>query len=91
MMIRILRLLIASPGLLIVLCINGSYLDDTSILSGEQRRGQRDRVELSATLGLDQGLIEFDTPEFTLRLVRASQLSAVHLVSPFIPGPHGLS
>jgi len=73
---RIFRLSIAFLGLLIILCINGSLVDDTLAWSGEQRRGQRDSANLTATLGLDQGLIEFDTPEFTLKLVRASQTIA---------------
>jgi hypothetical protein len=43
-----------------------------------QRRGRRGRGAVSATptLGLDQGLIEIDTPDFTLKLVKASQTIA---------------
>jgi hypothetical protein len=59
----------------IVCTVYQSLVDEPLILSGEQRRGQREKVDLPATLGLDQGLIEFDTPEFTLKLVRASQPS----------------
>ncbi len=40
-------------------------------------KGQRrERPELPATLGLEEGLIEVDTPDFTLKLVRASQTVA---------------
>jgi hypothetical protein len=75
MMMRIFRFSTALFGLLFVLGINGSLVDESLILSGEQRRGQREKVDLPATLGLDQGLIEFEPPEFALMPMRASQPS----------------
>lgn len=77
-MIRIFRVSIAFLSLLIILCVSGSLVDESLAWNKEQRQGQRDRVELPATLGLDQGLIEFDTPDFNLKLMRLSQPSAVH-------------
>ncbi|MGD2094564.1 MAG: DUF5695 domain-containing protein, partial [Phycisphaerales bacterium] len=43
--------------------------------SGERRR-RRGRVNRTPTLGLEQGLIELDTPDFHLKLVKASQTVA---------------
>jgi len=37
---------------------------------------RREQPELPATLGLEKGLIEIDTPDFNLKLVRASQTLA---------------
>ncbi len=34
------------------------------------------RPELPSTLGLDQGFIEFDTPDFLVKIVKASQTLA---------------
>ncbi|MEZ5320242.1 MAG: DUF5695 domain-containing protein, partial [Vicinamibacterales bacterium] len=39
-------------------------------------RGRGNQPPPPPTLGLDQGLLEFDTPDFTLRLVKASQTIA---------------
>jgi len=41
-----------------------------------RRRPQNRNVAGPATLGLDEGLSEFDTPDFTLKLVKASQTVA---------------
>ncbi len=41
---------------------------------GQRRRGRA--AQGPPTLGLDQGLIELDTPDFTLKLVKASQTIA---------------
>lgn len=73
---HILLLSIAFLGLVLIMCINLSLVNDTLAQGGEQRRRQRSNADLPATLGLDQGLIEFNTPEFTLKLVRASQTIA---------------
>ena len=43
---------------------------------GQGQRRQRERPALPPTLGLDQGLMEFDTPDFELELVKASQTVA---------------
>jgi hypothetical protein len=43
---------------------------------GEGQRRQREAAALPPTLGLDQGLIEIDTPDFALKLVKASQTVA---------------
>ncbi|MBN2183324.1 MAG: hypothetical protein JW715_15550, partial [Sedimentisphaerales bacterium] len=43
--------------------------------SGE-RRGRRGAPETPPTLGLEQGLLEIDTPDFNLKLVKASQTVA---------------
>jgi hypothetical protein len=40
------------------------------------RRRRRGRVNRTPTLGLEQGLIELDTPDFHLKLVKASQTVA---------------
>jgi hypothetical protein len=39
-------------------------------------RQQRSHEELPPTLGLGQGILEFDTPEFTVKIVRSSQTLA---------------
>ena len=39
-------------------------------------QGQKQGQDAPATLGLEQGYIELDTPEFKLRLVKASQTIA---------------
>jgi hypothetical protein len=41
-----------------------------------QRRGRRNTPDTPATLGLEQGFIGLDTPDFTLKLVKASQTVA---------------
>jgi len=41
-----------------------------------QRRGRRGDDNTPPTLGLEQGLIELDTPDFNLKLVKASQTIA---------------
>ena len=46
----------------------------TSLQEKERRRGQR--RDAPPTLVLDQGLIEFETPDFKVKLVRASQTVA---------------
>jgi hypothetical protein len=40
------------------------------------RRGRGAAPSLTPTLGLDQGFLEFDTPDFNLKLVKASQTIA---------------
>ena len=42
--------------------------------NGQNQR--RNRPPLTPTLGLDLGIMELDTPEFTLKLVKASQTIA---------------
>jgi hypothetical protein len=56
-----------------------------------RRGGRRGRGQMNATptLGLDQGLMEIDTPDFTLKLVKASQTIAAlepKGVKPYTPG-----
>jgi hypothetical protein len=59
-------------GLILILCIISLLQNGTF----GQRRGQRNATDAPATLGLEQGLIELDTPDFTLKLVKASQTVA---------------
>jgi hypothetical protein len=46
------------------------------LANGTGQRGQRDVPQRPATLSLEEGLIEIDTPDFKLELVRASQTVA---------------
>ena len=48
----------------------------TSVDVHGQRRGRRNAPEAPATLGLEEGLIELDTPDLNLKLVKASQTVA---------------
>ncbi len=45
-------------------------------VNSQQATGRGNQPPPPATLGLEQGVLEFDTPDFTLRLVRASQTIA---------------
>jgi hypothetical protein len=50
-----------------------------TVLAGHWTRAQNQRPDQSPpppTLGLDQGYLEFDTPDFRLKLVKASQTAA---------------
>lgn len=47
-----------------------------SVAFGQGQRGRAAQEEPAPTLGLDQGLIELDTPDFNLKLVKASQTIA---------------
>ncbi len=48
----------------------------SAVLQETQRKAQRSRPERPPTLGLEQGLLKFETPDFLLRLVKASQTVA---------------
>ncbi len=47
-----------------------------TILSFAHSQSPNQQPALPATLGLDQGLLEFDTPDFKLKLIKASQTIA---------------
>ncbi len=44
--------------------------------TGGRGRGRGNAVSATPTLGLEEGLLEFDTPDFNLKLVKASQTIA---------------
>jgi hypothetical protein len=48
----------------------------TSVVAQAGQRPQRDEADSLPTLGLNQGFIDFETPSFNLKLVRASQTVA---------------
>lgn len=50
--------------------------NETSLQEAGRRKGQRRDADAPSTLGLDQGLIEIETPDFKVKLVRASQTVA---------------
>lgn len=51
-------------------------LDAWDVQQEGSTKQQRNREERPATLGLDHGILEFDTPEFTVKIVKASQTLA---------------
>ena len=61
---------------LLLICIILMLPNETSGQGGARRRGRRGTPDAPPTLGLDQGLIEIDTPDFNLKLVKASQTVA---------------
>jgi hypothetical protein len=61
---------------LLLLCIIFSLWNDGFGQEGTRRRGRRGAPDTPPTLGLEQGLIEIDTPDFNLKLVKASQTVA---------------
>ena len=61
-------------GFVFILGIIFILPNETSLQEEERRKGQRRNAP--PTLGLDQGLIEFETPGFKVKLVRASQTVA---------------
>jgi hypothetical protein len=46
------------------------------VYQAQSQQGQNRRPEAPPTLGLEQSYLEFDTPDFTLKLVEASQTIA---------------
>jgi hypothetical protein len=61
---------------LLLLCIILTLWNDAPGQEGARRRGRRGASDTPPTLGLEQGLIEIDTPDFNLKLVKASQTVA---------------
>ena len=61
-------------GFVLVLGMMGMLSHKASLQEGGGRRGQR--KEAPPTLGLEQGLIAFETPDFDLKIVCASQTVA---------------
>ena len=53
------------------LCLFGFWLGHSHTIYAQDKKEKR-----SPTLGLEQGYLEFDTPQFNLKLVRASQTVA---------------
>ena len=51
----------------------------SGVFAQQARRGRDRGPERPPTLGLDQGFIDIDTPDFTLKLVKASQTAAALL------------
>ncbi len=58
-----------------LLCMVLMLQNEASAQEGGRRRGRGD-ANTPSTLGLEQGLIELDTPDFILKLVKASQTVA---------------
>lgn len=75
---RVLILSLCLTFFLIVLILGmGDYLNTEPIQQTENtQRGQRKEIQKTPTLGLEQGLIEFETPDFFIKLVRPSQTMA---------------
>ena len=63
-------------GFVLMLGIIFILPNETSLQEAGRRKGQRRGADAPPTLGLDQGLIEIETPYFKLKLVRASQTVA---------------
>ena len=61
---------------LLLICIVLMLHNEASGQEGGRRRGRGGDPETPPTLGLDQGFIELETPEFNLKLVKASQTVA---------------
>jgi len=61
---------------LVFLFIHIFPLETESLQQTQNTNQKREKEERPATLGLDKGLLEFDTPEFTVKIVTASQTLA---------------
>jgi len=57
----------------VALCLVGMFF---LVVVGQNPQGARGAAPGPATLGLEEGTLDFDTPDFSLKLVRASQTVA---------------